>query len=310
MKKVIIKTASAVLVGSLFLGVSSGHAKEGGDQYANGAENWFAGAAPRPGNYFINYLGNYSGKLKDGNGNNAIVADKTPTVDAVFNALRFLKVTEQTLWGGNWGWHVIVPVVNQKIDFIPQGGKAGKTGLGDITINPFILSWHRPEWHTVVGLDIHLPSGAYDKNDLRKSIGVNYTSIEPVFAVSYLGSNGWEVSGKFMYNIKTKNNATDYQSGDEFHMDYLVGKHIGNWGVGVSGYYLKQVNDDKQNGATVAAAPGVWSEGRRGQVFSIGPSVKYKTQGGTVFIGQWQHETKVENRFGGEKVLLKLIMPL
>lgn len=74
--------------------------------------------------------------------------------------------------------------------------------------------------------------------------------------------------------------------------------------------YIALVNDDKQHGVTVATAPGVWSEGRRGQVFSIGPSVKYKTQGGTVFIGQWQHETKVENRFGGEKVLLKLIMPL
>ena len=29
-------------------------AKEGGDQYPNGAETWFAGAVPPPGNYFIN----------------------------------------------------------------------------------------------------------------------------------------------------------------------------------------------------------------------------------------------------------------
>ena len=28
------------------------------------------------------------------------------------------------------------------------------------------------------------------------------------------------------------------------------------------------------------------------------------------FIGQWQRETNVENRFGGDKVWFKLIMPL
>ena len=60
----------------------------------------------------------------------------------------------------------------------------------------------------------------------------------------------------------------------------------------------------------MAAVPGLFSEGRKGEVFSIGPSVTYTTKGGTHFIGQWQHETSVENRFGGDKVWFKLITPL
>lgn len=298
------KSAIAALVGALLLANGLAQAKEGGDQYPNGAETWFAGAVPPPGNYFINYFGNYSGKLKDGNGNNVVGPDgKTPKVDAWFDALRFVKVTDYKLLGGNWGWHVIVPLVDQRID-APMVGKAGKAGLGDITIDPLIISWHSPEWHTVVGLDINLSTGAYDKNDPRKSIGANYTSYEPVFGFTYMGSNGWEVSSKFMYNIKTKNGDTDYQSGDEFHVDYLVGKNFGEWGVGISGYYLKQTSDDKQSGVRVGA------DGNRGQVFSYGPSVKYTSKGGTHFIGQWQHETNVENRFGGDKLWFKLIMPL
>jgi hypothetical protein len=34
--------------------VGSASAKEGGDQYPNGIETWFAGAVPPPGNYFLN----------------------------------------------------------------------------------------------------------------------------------------------------------------------------------------------------------------------------------------------------------------
>ncbi|MBL8251404.1 MAG: transporter [Candidatus Competibacter sp.] len=294
----------AALAGSVLLAAGLAQAKEGGDQYPNGAENWFAGAVPPPGNYFINYFGYYSGKLKDQNGDKLNVGGQTPKVDAVFDALRFLQVTNFSLFGGNWGWHVIVPVVHQRLDIAPLGGRASETGIGDITVNPLILSWHHsPQWHTVVGLDINLPTGAYDENDPRQSIGANYFSFEPIFAVSYLGADGWEASAKFMYNIKTRNDDTDYDSGDEFHMDYLVGKTFGNWGVGLSGYFMKQITDDKQNGRTVG------TDGNKGQVFAIGPSVKYQTAGGTILVGQWQHETNVENRFGGDKVWLKVILP-
>jgi len=297
------KTIIAASVCSLMLACGVAHAKEGGDQYPNGAETWFAGAVPPPGNYFINYLGHYSGDLKDASGHNVNQAgDGGPAnVNSNFASFRFLQTTNQKLFGATWSWHVIVPVVDLEID---RGGKAGATGVGDITVSPLILAWHGSEWHTVAALDINLPTGEYDEHDARKSIGANYYSFEPVFGVTYLGKGGWEASAKFMYNIKTENEDTNYQSGDEFHVDYLVGKHFGNWGVGINGYYLKQVTDDKQNGSKVAP------DGYRGQVFAYGPSVKYTTKGGTHLIAQWQHETHVENRFGGDKYWLKMIMPL
>lgn len=298
------KTTLVSLVSSLLLAAGSVDSKEGGDQYPNGAENWYAGAVPPPGNYFINYFGYYGGKLKDQDGDNLSVGGKTPEVGAIFDALRFLQVTDYKLLGANWGWHVIVPVVHQRLDIAPLGGRASETGLGDITLGPLILAWHHnPEWHTVVGFDINLPTGAYDETDPRQRIGANYYSFEPVFAVSYLGSNGWEASGKFMYNFKTRNDDTDYESGDEFHMDYLVGKHSGPWGFGVSGYFLKQTTSDKQNGSKVGP------DGNKGQVFAIGPSVMYQTAGKAIFVGQWQHETNVENRFGGDKFWFKAIIP-
>ena len=53
-------------------------AKEGSDQYPNGAENWLAGAAPPPGNYFLNYFGHYGGSLHNGNGDKRRMHQSVP----------------------------------------------------------------------------------------------------------------------------------------------------------------------------------------------------------------------------------------
>lgn len=306
-----VKLMAALAVGSMLMG--GAYAKEGGDQYPNGAEQWYAGAVPPPGNYLLNYTGHYSGRLKDGNGNKVDGAK----VNAWFNAFRFVHTSEHKILGGNWGWHAIVPVVHQSLSL--GAGSQTVSGLGDITINPFILSWHSENWHWATGLDINLPTGRYKAGEPRHSIGANYYSVEPLFAVTYLNSDGWEASAKFMYNIKTTNKSfrpapgaprMDYKSGDEFHVDYLLGKRFGPWGVGLSGYYLKQTTNDNLDGRKISSAIGPWSDGRKGQVFAIGPSLTYTNKSGMQFIAQWQHETKVENRFGGDKFMLKLVVPL
>ena len=93
-------------------------------------------------------------------------------------------------------------------------------------------------------------------------------------------------------------------------MDYLAGKHLGRWMVGASGYALKQVTDDTVNGQTVAAVPGLWDSGREGQVLAVGPSIGYTSKRHISFIANWQHETLVQNRFGGDKVWFKMIIPI
>jgi len=273
-------------------------AKEGPDQYPNGSENFMTGALPPPGNYFINYLGHYEGDYRDNQGK------KVPglSVNATFDALRFIHVTPHKILGGDWGMQVIVPVAYQKLHTpIPGIGTGSTFGLGDIVIDPLIIGWHfPPDWHLTIGLDIYLPTGKYSDSNPTESIGANYYSFEPIVAFTYLNQGGFEVSAKLMYNIKTKNNDTDYKSGQDFHMDYLVGQHFGPWAVGLAGYYLTQTTDDEVGGRK--AAP----DGRRGKVFAYGPAVQYNYKG-TSFVGSWNHETGVDNRFQGNKFFLKLV---
>lgn len=286
-------------------------AKEGADQYPYGAENWFAGAVPPAGNYYINYFGVYTGSLRDGSGNKVLLGGSTPSVDATFNAFRFLHMTHLRLFGADYGGHIIVPLVHQAID---MGGSAAKTSVGDTVVDPFVFAWHRPSWHSVAALDVILPTGFYNPNDPRVSVGAHYSTFEPLYAASYMPKSGWEASGKFMVDLNTTNPATNYHSGHEFHADYGAGKHFGPqsspWMAGASGYVLEQFTDDTLRGVSVPAAPGVYSAGRRGQVFAIGPSLGYVNARHLIFMADWQHETSVRNRFGGDKVWFRIVVPV
>jgi hypothetical protein len=277
------------------------HAFEGPQQYPLGAENFMAGALPPPGGYFTNYLGYYQGDYRDNDGNRVPGAN----VSAVFDALRYDYVTKYKIFGGDWAVHAIVPVVSQKLE-LPYPGFANDRifGLGDIVIDPLIIGWHfPPDWHLIFGLDIYLPTGQYSPDDPTKSIGSNYYSLEPVLAFTYLNKAGFETSVKLMYNIKGENRDTDYQSGNDFHMDYLIGQHVGPWAFGIGGYYLQQTEDDEWHGLTVGP------DGNRAQVFAFGPAVKYDYKGMS-FVGTWDHETNVENYFEGNRFYFKFIMAL
>ncbi len=150
-------------------------------------------------------------------------------------------------------------------------------------------------------MDIILPTGSYDKNN-PVNVGRNYTTFEPIYAVTYISDCGWDVSGKFLYDFNTENDDTDYKSGQEFHFDYAVGKQVTkSWKVGVGGYYYKQITDDEKDGKKL--------KNSKGQVFAIGPQVQYN-HGKLSFIGKYQIETNVKNKPKGNKAWFKLIWPL
>ncbi|SEN71022.1 SphA family protein [Nitrosomonas marina] len=286
-------------------------AKEGADQYPNGAENWLAGAAPPAGNYFLNYSGHYSGSLRNGDSNEVSEA----SLDTWFNAFRFIHISETRILGGNFSAHIVIPIVHQSMNC---SDCTSISGLGDITISPVGFSWHLGDWHWVAAMDIRMPTGKYKAGKPEKSIGTNYWSIEPLFAVTWLSEKGWEISNKFMYNIKDTNKEfrtttgepqMDYASGDELHIDFLVGKRFGLWGIGLSGYYLKQTTNDKLDGQIISPALGPWSPGRKGEVLAIGPSVIYNSPTGTILIGQLQNEMYATNRFQGYMAWLRLNIP-
>jgi len=265
----------------------------GAQHYPNGAEGFECGMVPPPGLHFVNYnLFYMASDLKDNDG------EKVPGLDLKLNVFgevtRFVYTSKAQILGANWGCQLFVPILRTSMMDIT------KSGLGDIIIDPFILSWHRPCFHAVVGLDIYLPSGTYDKTK-PVSPGRNLVTYEPVFAFTYIPPNGWSWSMKFMYDINGENDDLKLTPGNEFHFDYALGYAAHpKVKLGVAGYFYQQVTDDELAGVEVKDA--------RSRVFAIGPGVKFNFPEKRLFLEfRPQFEMAARNASQGTAVWIKLV---
>jgi hypothetical protein len=268
----------------------------GGGAYPNGAEDFMAGALPPPGMYFKNYLTYYTAKKFKDNDGNDLISDFNLKVTA--DVFRFIYVTNYKILGANWAIHAFIPVAYEDVEL---GGRSdNRFGLGDIIVNPIILGWHSKNFHVTTGLDIYIPTGAYDEDRLA-NLGRNYWTFEPVLAMTYLSDGGFEISAKFMYDFNTKNGDTEYQSGQEFHTDYTIGYHLNKqWAMGIGGYYYDQTTNDKLDGNVLG------NGGFEGRVFAVGPVVQYGYKNMS-FTLKWQPELEARNKPEGDKFWFNLV---
>ncbi len=272
----------------------------GGSTWPLGLENFLAAALPPPGFYGM-VFGNYyhADRLIDGQGNTIPLAFD---VKAAVLAPRGVWVTGEKFLGGQLAFHVVAPLVNLKVSV--AGTSQTKSGLGDMVVGPVLGYHYSPKLHSVAALDIGLPTGHFDKNDLA-NIGRNYWTIRPVWAMTYIEPTGFNGDFVALYNHNLKNKDTDYKSGDEVNVDYSLGWGLGNgFVVGVGGHLYRQIADDKQAGTSVG------TDGNRGRSGSIGPSIMYNSNKGWFFTVKWQKEGGVRNKAEGNALWVKAVFPL
>jgi len=290
MRKVAIVTA-LLLAG----GAGTAQATEsGGGAYPNGAESIAVAQLPPPGTYLLAYSNYYSAdRLNDGNGDSVV---PNFSVDAFANIARFVHVTDKKILGATVAMQAFVPVVDLTVH--AAGMRQHKFGLGDMIVNPLILGWNKDNLNIILTMDTYVPTGRYKKTDLA-NIGRNYWTFEPVVAVTYANPKGGpELSAKLMYDFNTKNKATGYRSGQEFHVDLAAAYNFNPLTVGATAYYYKQTTDDKLGGARVG------TDGYKGEAFAAGPVLRYQL-GRVPITAQWQHEFHAENRPQGDKFWVK-----
>lgn len=269
----------------------------GGSSYPMGTENYMVGAMAPPGLYGMVYGSHYDADSRIGNNGEKLPGDFRLQSSAI--TPRFIWVTDQQVLGGNLAFHAIMPLVDLKVDL--KGRSQTQQGLGDMTFGSGLGYHLTDKLRSIVGLDVVAPTGEYDRTDLAK-LGRNYWDIRPVLAFSYIDPVGLNADAKIMYDFNTKNTATDYTSGQEFHVDYSMGWGLGNgWVVGVGGYVYQQTTDDRQYGERI--------ENNKGRALAIGPSIKYASSKGWFLTAKWQQETDVLNRAQGNAYLLKLAVP-
>lgn len=306
----------------LAVGVVPGvlHAEEGGaGHYMPGATATFIDALPgKPAFLIANAYTYYDASVShDRPLEFGGLLTLNPQATAHADTIMGLWETPLQLLGGNYAASILIPYVWMEVDGqVQRAGPLGGTqsvfvrdtasGLGDLLLYPFMLGWTNAlDFKYDLRLGIYAPTGPYDVGHLANT-GKNYWTFEPAASVSWLSTKiGTEVSLFAAFDVSTKNGATDYQSGEVFHLDATVAQHLpllgGFIGAGANGFYYQQISGDSGAGATLGSF--------EGHTAGVGPVLSYARKLGSVELAaevKWLPELDVEKRLKGDYVWVKL----
>ena len=181
-----------------------------------------------------------------------------------------------------------------------------ETDLGDITLLPASFYWNSGNWHFNLYELVVTPTGQYDV-DNNVNLGRNYWSFDTVFAVTNLNmETGREFSLVSGYMLNGENDDTDYQTGNELHVDAMFNQFLSDhFAIGLHGYYYKQLQGDSGSGAILGDF--------KGESYGIGPSFLWipKSTGGKFsVIGSWLHDLHASNRLESDYAVVTLAWQL
>lgn len=215
--------------------------------------------------------------------------------------------------GWSYAMSATLPYVWMRVTASASAGKYGAAlssssdGLGDMVLMPLMLNQNiDPDFNINYRLALYAPTGSYEVGRLSNT-GKNFWTAEPTVGLMYFGKqNGIEASLFTGVDFNRENPATQYKSGTQFHLDGTLSQHFpwqgGLAGLGLTGYFYRQVTDDSGPGASLGAF--------RGQTTGIGPVASFVTKlGGHDLIAElkWLHELDVQNRLKGDFVWLKVL---
>lgn len=279
-----------------------------------GSTSFYDGLGGQPGDSAWQvYLGYTNNKgFKDSHGDNVpVFNDPKLKVSVLINQYSYLFNTETKYFGGHPGIDMMLPLVHLDAGF--DGGppypalsldEARGVKLGDPTVSLFlqydpIMIKGNPVFASRVNAGFTIPAGAYDKNkDINA--GNNYWSFNAYWAMTLFLSPKWSISLRptYYYNFKNDDPASstpldpdirDTQAGQSFSTNYNIAYRVNDvLTVGLNGYYLKQLTDDKVNATRIKDS--------REQSFAFGPGAMLD-YGRDKFYLTAQRESNVENRF-------------
>lgn len=296
--------------------------ENGSGHYAPGLNSSFIDALPgkqglAAANYFCYYKGDsdIGSTIPFGIG---LTAGINATVYS--DTILFLYQPGINVFGGYYVFGVGIPYVWTTVKgYVQLKNPAGGTiiskerrdtanGLGDIALYPVILGGNslNGDLKYDFRFAIYAPTGEYDKNDLA-NVGKNFWTFEPGLMISYLShKTGFEISSFAGIDFNTINSDTEYQSGDQLHIDVTLAEHLpalgGFFGIGVNGFYYKQITGDSGSGAILG--------GFEGYTTGVGPVLSYaaKLWGKDIAAEvKWLPEVDVERRTQGDYVWFKLV---
>ena len=290
---------SVVAVCLVMMAAAAFGSENGASVYPIGVETVMPGMMPPPhGTMFYEYNASVSANETDtANGNAAPIEFKLRVAAFAFKVVHNWGLN---FLGGTVESNVAIPFIHQELHVPP--GKFTKLAVGNVAISPFGVRYAKAHWHFYYEGDLWFPGTGRSTTDVL-NIGQNNYAAAPVGGFTYLKGKE-EISSKLQYVFNFDDNATNYQSGNEFNWEF-DGMHGVSRAVavGVNGFLYKQTTDDK-------LADLAFNGGNRGRDLGIGPEVRFNliTHGG--FAVKYLRDTMVENRAPTNAFWFQLAVPI
>jgi hypothetical protein len=191
------------------------------------------------------------------------------------------------------------------IDDANFGDADDRWATGDPVANAF-LGWSGENYAYALTSSVNIPAGDYDTGRLS-NVALNYWAADITAAGTWLFPQSQiELSGATGFTFNDENDDTEYETGDEFHLEAAAFYRFSeSLSVGLNGYYYKQLSGDSGEGAVLGNL--------KGEVAAIGPGMS-----GTFMVGpapvsvsfKYYHEFSAENRLEGHSAWLTFFVPL
>lgn len=295
-------------------------AVEGGKSlYLLGKRGPVAGLIPKPGWYVTNDLYYYDG---DSNQEFPIAGllNKGISAEAQVNLLQATWITDTRLGNSRLAIGGTVPYGHVKVSAdataivsgdttLDAGVSDSLTDVGDPALAAS-LGWRKRDGDLFRAWSIYsavfIPVGSYKEGRLA-NMGANRWGLDIGTAFT-LGNfkKGREFSGVLGVTFNGENDDTDYDSGNEAHLELTYKQHLpSGFSAGLVGYYSKQFTSD-------SGGPKVLGD-FKSRVGGIGPEMAYQFKAAGRSMGldlRWYHEFDAKNRVEGDAVFLTFSMPL
>ena len=319
------RVLSALLIGALVIAgfavrfadtVSAAEQAKG--IYLLGSKGPQAGMLPPPGvfagNTVYSYVGDAAPSLEVPFGGNVLI-DAEATI--IIDAPSLLWVPDVEVLGGHMGFFGLVP-----IGHVGVAASAILTGPGGVPIlnastsqDSFtigdpqagaVLGWNSGAFHWNVGVLANVPIGDYSDGAID-NLAFNRWAVDLNASATWLDpKTGLELSASAGITFNGENSDTDYETGDEFHLEFAALKHVSQeFSFGLVGYHYEQITGDSGSGAVLG--------GFKGRVTALGPHVAYTFPVNHVPVtvaARFLSEFNTKNRLEGNAGYVTINVPL
>lgn len=235
------------------------------------------------------------------NGKARVGLDLTLVLDLAAASYAF----EKPVLGGVYSVAALIPFGNADLTASvvgPAGGRLDRSGdrfdLSDAAFVPVQLNWAFGPWFLEASETIIAPTGGYSTGR-SINLGRNYWSFDTNVAATWFNpESGLEFSIAPGIMLNTENDATNYRTGTELHVDATATQFLSQtFAIGLRGYWYQQLEGDSGAGARLGDFES--SSVGLGLGFMWAPAA---AGGNLTVLGKWMHDLDAQNRFKADYV--------